>query len=253
MIYSLKAYDTIGSTNDEALRLAADGAGEGTVVLATLQTAGRGRARTAGSWVSPPGNLYSSVILTPKSIPLARVGEVSFVAGIALARTAAFFLPVDRLPRLKWPNDVLVGGAKISGILVETLAATEDPVVVLGMGLNVTHAPEGLPYPVTGLRQEGASGLITARDVLDRLLQELDHSYQIWQAEGFAPIRAEWLTLAHSIGDPVRVRLPDGVVLEGSFGGMDEDGALQLRLQGQTRRITAGDVQLTEARHVTGD
>ncbi len=246
-------YDSIGSTNDEAFRLAREGASHGTVVTARTQTAGRGR--TGRGWQSPPGNLYLSVLLR-LSLPSARVAEVSFVAALAVAETVDAFVP--RRVRLKWPNDVLVDGAKIAGILIEQA----DGVAVLGIGVNVAHFPTGLTYPVTALlhvmlgegrasapssastrvdarakREHDEGGWVTS--IRDTLLQILARRLASWRADGFAPIRAGWLARAHPPGTPLRAG-----AIEGSFAGIDTDGALLLDTPAGRIRIVGGEVQV---------
>src|ERR1700744_3471109 len=126
-------HDRIGSTNDEARRLAKEGAPHGTVVHADEQTAGRGRM--AHKWFSPPGNLYVSILLRTGE-PAARTAELSFLAALAVADTAGARLPRQTRAMLKWPNDVLVSGAKIAGILLEQV----DDATIMGIGLNVLEA-----------------------------------------------------------------------------------------------------------------
>ena len=137
--YVLKALDEIDSTNEEARRLAAAGAAAGTVVWAKRQTAGRGRR--GRSWISEPGNLFTSLILRPH-VPPARAAELTFVASLAVAQAVAGFLP-GRIICTKWPNDVLVDGGKIAGILIESAAGTSGKVdwLVVGIGINVAHHP----------------------------------------------------------------------------------------------------------------
>ncbi len=141
-MFDVRLLDSVGSTSDEALRLAREGAPHGTVVTAREQTAGRGRVGRA--WASPPGNLYLSVLLR-LDLPVARIAELSFVAALAVAETVDAF--VAGRASLKWPNDVLIDGAKVAGILIEQA----DGVAVIGIGVNVAHCPSGLAYPVTSL------------------------------------------------------------------------------------------------------
>ena len=144
------------STNDEAKRLAAAGCAHGTVIWADEQTAGRGRFDRP--WHSPPGNLLFSVVLRPP-VPASRAAELGFVAAVATADCVAGLLPAGDPVGLKWPNDVQVDGAKIAGILPEarSLEGKLDW-AVLGVGLNLSHAPTGVPYPVTSLTLAGRHG-----------------------------------------------------------------------------------------------
>ena len=238
--FSLICLPSVGSTNDEAKRLAEDGAAEGTLVWGLEQTAGRGR-RGRG-WHSPPGNLYMSAVLRPGK-PAAQSALIGFVAAVALADALQDLgLASDRL-RLKWPNDVLVDKAKVAGILIETSAtAGGSPAwLVLGMGVNLAHAPEDTPYPATTLRAAGLTNP-NVESLLEALAGRLAEWYGRWQAEGFAPVRAAWLKRATGLGEPIEVRL-DQESLQGRFVALEDDGALSLELpQGERRRVTVGDV-----------
>jgi BirA family biotin operon repressor/biotin-[acetyl-CoA-carboxylase] ligase len=238
--FSLICLPSVGSTNDEAKRLAEAGAAEGTLVWGLEQTAGRGR-RGRG-WHSPPGNLYMSAVLRPGK-PATQSALIGFVAAVALADALQDLgLASDRL-RLKWPNDVLVDKAKVAGILVETaaIAGETPPWLVLGMGVNLAHAPENTPYPATTLRAVGMPDL-TVEGLLEALAGRLAEWYGRWLAEGFAPVRAAWLKRATGLGEPIEVRL-DQESLQGRFVALEEDGALSLELpQGERRRVTVGDV-----------
>ena len=231
-IFEIRTYASLGSTNDEARRLAREGAAEGTVVTAREQTAGRGRH--GRGWASPPGNLYLSLLLRP-GLPPGRLGELAFLAGLAVAETAAALLPAGRAVTLKWPNDVLVDGAKTAGILIEQ----EGEAAILGIGLNLVHGPMDTPYPATTLAAAGAEAdLGTARA---RLLDRLAATLACWRAEGFAPIRNAWLARAHPLGTALSVRLPEGVVA-GRFAGLDPAGALLIDTAAGPRRVTSGEV-----------
>ena len=238
--FSLICLPSVGSTNDEAKRLAADGAAEGTLVWGLEQTAGRGR-RGRG-WHSPPGNLYMSAVLRPGK-PAAQSALIGFVAAVALADALQDLgLAAARL-HLKWPNDVLVDKAKVAGILVETaaIAGETPPWLVLGMGVNLAHAPENTPYLATTLRAAGLAS-VTVESLLETLAVRLAEWYGRWQNEGFAPVRAAWLKRATGLGEPIEVRL-DQELLRGRFVALEEDGALSLELpQGERRRVTVGDV-----------
>ena len=231
--FRIRRLDSTPSTNDDAKRAAEAGEAEGLVIHALSQTAGRGRhGRT---WQSPEGNLYCSVLLRPANTQ--NFGQYSFVASLALADTVKSFLP-DAVVTLKWPNDVLVGGKKISGILLES----GDDYLVIGMGLNVLHHPDDALYPSTSLNAAGA-GKPDINAILHTLLNRLWHWYETMQKSGFAAIRAAWLDNAQK--GRLTVRLPDGAV-EGHFETIDEQGHLHLRLaDGTERAIATGDVFFT--------
>jgi len=225
-------FDSVGSTNDEARRLAAEGAEHGTVVHADEQTAGRGRL--SRSWFSPAGNLYVSVLLR-LDLPPARCAELSFLAAVAVADTVIALLPPDVPTVVKWPNDVLVAGGKIAGILLEQI----DGATIIGTGLNVLHAPATAGYQTSTL--VGCGGIATVDGARDILLDRLAWYLDLWQTEGFAPIRAAWLERSHPVGTRLRVGV-QGRTVEGAFAGMDYDGALLLDTEQGQQRIVAGDV-----------
>ena len=232
------ARDIVDSTSDDAKALAAAGAPDGSVVWAREQSAGRGRYTR--QWLSPPGNLYMSVVLRP-AIASARTAELGFVAALAVAETVEAFLPSGPPARLKWPNDVLVNGRKISGILLEgQFTGAELAWVIAGIGINVAGAPDNPAYPATSLAACG-SGDVAARDVLETLLARLGAWRSLWQEQGFAPVRTAWMARAARMGEEVTVRI-GAEPLSGRFRGIDHDGALLLETPRGTRRITAGEV-----------
>jgi BirA family transcriptional regulator, biotin operon repressor / biotin---[acetyl-CoA-carboxylase] ligase len=225
-------HERIGSTSDEAKRLATEGAPHGTVVHADEQVAGRGRL--GRTWFSPAGNLYLSVILR-LNVPPERGGELSFLAALAVSDAVNGLLPKQVRATLKWPNDVLVQDGKIAGILVEQVG----DVRILGMGLNIIEAPRNAPYKTATLVSAGGIGSVEgARDIL---LERLGFWLDTWTEEGFWPIRQAWLSRAHPIGTPLRASL-GGRTEEGTFAGLDEDGALLLDTDQGRKRIIAGDV-----------
>jgi BirA family biotin operon repressor/biotin-[acetyl-CoA-carboxylase] ligase len=230
--FDVRHYDSVGSTNDEAIRLANEGAVHGTVVHADAQTTGRGRL--SRRWLSPPGNLYLSIVLRA-DVPIMRTGELSFVAALAVADAVDALLPRHTRATLKWPNDVLVRDGKIAGILLEHAGDA----VILGIGLNVLEAPSGISYQVSTI--VGCGGLATVDGARENLLSALANWFGTWQQEGFAPIRAAWLARAHPIGSTLSVRLGERFVT-GTFAGTGDDGALLLDTQEGRMRIVAGDV-----------
>jgi BirA family biotin operon repressor/biotin-[acetyl-CoA-carboxylase] ligase len=231
-MFNVLHFEKIGSTNDEAHRLAGEGAAHGTVVHADEQTAGRGRLQR--TWISPPGNLYMSVLLRLDT-PAGRLPELSFVTALAVADAVDALLPKHVRVMLKWPNDVLVVGAKIAGILLEQA----DEATVIGIGLDVLHAPAASGYKTTSIAASG--GIASVDGARDLVLNRLGRYLAVWQAEGFAPIREAWLARAHPIGAVLRVTV-QGKTLEGAFSGLDDAGALLLDTKDGRQRIFAGDV-----------
>ncbi|MDQ2802444.1 MAG: biotin--[acetyl-CoA-carboxylase] ligase [Pseudomonadota bacterium] len=233
LVFQVRLYDSLGSTNDEARRLAGAGAPHGTVVSAREQTAGRGRE--ARRWASPPGNLYASFVLR-LDLPAARLAELSFVSALVVADAVDALLPAGPRAELKWPNDVLVGGKKISGILIEWVAET----AIVGIGLNVLCRPDDTTYPATSLAHAGAPAptVDAARSgVLDAIASRLEE----WVDHGFAPVRAAWLARAHKPGTGLKVTV-GGVTRQGIFADLGLDGALLLETPEGVCRILAGDV-----------
>ena len=246
-----------GSTNADLLAAARAGAAEGEWLVAERQNAGRGREGRV--WASPAGNLYASTLIQLRADDPPAPG-LALVAGVALEETTGLFLARRvasygrtslsgedaRDPqegrvelRLKWPNDLLLGGAKLAGILLER----QDNAVVAGFGVNLAHHPERLDRPVThlGLHAPAPAPLAFA----EALAETFACWVARWRAEDLKPVRSRWLARAHPVDTPLAAALPGGGRAEGLFDGLDEDGALRLRLADGTRRVIhAGDVFL---------
>ena len=189
------------------------------------------------TWDSPVGNLYcSTLVRLQPSDPLPHT-----LALVAANAVHALVAPLCAgQARIKWPNDILVDGAKIAGILLERTGDT----IVIGIGLNVADHPRDLDRPVTSLAAQGATDA-EAGALLDRLAQIFAHWLAIWRAQGLDPVRTHWLLNAHPTGTPMRVQQPDGSMVEGTFDTLDRQGMLILRLaNGQSRAIHAGDIFL---------
>jgi BirA family transcriptional regulator, biotin operon repressor / biotin---[acetyl-CoA-carboxylase] ligase len=237
--YRLLGFDAIGSTNDEAKARARAGAPAGTIVWAQEQTAGRGRR--GRFWASPPGNLYLSLILQPDGPP-ARAAQLGFVAALGLG-DALLKLAGPRLPlAYKWPNDLLVDGRKLAGILLESETSGGEAVdfVVIGIGANLASKPEHVEFPATSLVEQSASG-ITAAMLLHTFVEHFDAWHERWCRDGFAPVREAWLARATGIGEEVRVRL-SRATFSGRFLDLDNDGALLIDGADGRRRIAAGEI-----------
>ena len=237
--YRLFRFDTVGSTNDEAKALARAGAAEGAVVWARQQTAGRGRRGRA--WTSPPGNLYLSLVMRPAGRPAA-AAQLGFVAALGLGEALAALTGGGLPIRYKWPNDLLVDGRKIAGILLESEIAASGTVefVVVGVGVNLVSKPDGVEYPATSLAEAGNAGIAPSL-LLQAFVRHFDDWVRRWRAQGFGPVRSAWLARASGLGEPIRVRL-DRATLAGRFLDLDPEGALLLDAAGGCRRIAAGEV-----------
>jgi BirA family transcriptional regulator, biotin operon repressor / biotin---[acetyl-CoA-carboxylase] ligase len=229
--WTLIARGSVGSTNDDAATLAEAGARDGTFVWAREQTGGRGRR--GRRWASPIGNLYCSTILRPEC-SAQRVAELGFVAALAVADLVCD----GRAVRVKWPNDVLIDGGKVAGILPESSIGQGGDVehVVLGIGVNVSFAPE-LPE----MRYRGAILGGTVEAAVERLTAGLAHWLDVWRRDGFGTVRAAWLERAGPLGAEVDVKLGEELV-RGAFAGMDRDGALLLETPTGPRRIVSGEL-----------
>jgi BirA family biotin operon repressor/biotin-[acetyl-CoA-carboxylase] ligase len=235
-------FEAIDSTNAEAHRLAKEGERGPLWIVADLQSQGRGRL--GRHWVSEPGNLYATFVFTLQGTALT-ASQIGFVAALAIRDTALSVLPRGAGPiKIKWPNDVQLGGAKFAGILPETVAQSAGGriTVALGMGLNIAHAPEATPYPVTSLGRHG--GVIAPRECFDVLDRSLAHWLGVWrEGWGFAEVRQEWLAHAAGLGQDF-VGVVNQKEVKGRFADLGDDGAMILILaDGSRKPIHSGEVQ----------
>ena len=230
-------YETLGSTNAEALSRARTGERGPLWILAHRQSAGRGRRGRA--WASPPGNLYATLMLTEPSAP-AQAPQLSFVAALALHDALAACAPqLGPSLKLKWPNDLLLGGAKLAGILIE---GDSEPAfaVAIGICVNCASHPPATDHPATDLAQAGAA--VTPEQLFASLAPAMARRLEQWRGgQGFGAIRADWLKRAAGLGEPIRVRLQERE-LSGRFEGLDESGRLLLADANGVSTITAGEV-----------
>jgi BirA family transcriptional regulator, biotin operon repressor / biotin---[acetyl-CoA-carboxylase] ligase len=251
--YRLAAFESIGSTNAEALSRARHGEFGPIWFVTSQQTAGRGRRHRP--WIAPPGNLASSVLEVIEVLP-AVAATLGFAAGLAL-ELALRKVSVEaslRSPEsehlkfsLKWPNDVLAGRQKLAGILLEAEAvAGERLAVVVGIGTNVIAAPEGTPTPATSLAALGVN--IGAEELFATLSDAWAEFRGIWDnGRGFGEIRRLWLESAAGLGQRVAV-LTGGSTVEGTFDTLDESGCMVIRTSdGKRVPISAGDVYFGSA------
>jgi BirA family transcriptional regulator, biotin operon repressor / biotin---[acetyl-CoA-carboxylase] ligase len=237
--YRLVSHETVGSTNDEAKRLARAGEAEGTVVWALRQTAGRGRR--GRRWLSPAGNLHATLVLRP-DIAADRAAQLGFVASLAVGDALRGIIPDPQRIAYKWPNDVVIEGRKIAGTLIESEIGESGIVAVLvvGVGINLAVAPSGTEIAATCVAALGCEAP-TPGAMLEVLVARFDAWVRRWRAAGFAPIRTAWLAGATSLGRPIEVRL-DSAELHGRFRDIDAQGSLLLDTAAGMRRISAGEV-----------
>jgi BirA family transcriptional regulator, biotin operon repressor / biotin---[acetyl-CoA-carboxylase] ligase len=234
-------FDEIDSTNEEARRRAIAGDVGPAWLVARSQSAGRGRLRR--QWDSPEGNLFATALLSYPASP-AQASLASFAAGLAVIDAAKIVGAEPAALRLKWPNDVLADGAKLSGILIETGSAGGSLWMAAGFGVNVKTAPV-VPGRETACvtNLPGGAG-VTA----DRFLGALDIAFRArlsrLVAKGFGPTRADWLAKAAYLGE--RVSVPQGADrVEGMMKDLDDDGALVVELaDGSLTHVRAGEISV---------
>ena len=236
----IEVVEETASTNaDLSRRLGAgEGLAEGFWLRAVRQSAGRGRR--GRQWSSPEGNLYASTVVALRA-DYPSVHTLAFVAALAVYDLMLSQLPPGADCQLKWPNDVLVGGAKICGILLERAGDH----VIIGIGVNVVSAPDLPDRATTSLLAANPDNDKDAQAVLEKLAACLAERLLQWRRVGLAATLAAWIRHAHPQGTPLLVTLDEEGLLPGAFAGLDPDGALRLRLaDGSLRVVHAGDVSL---------
>ena len=234
----IHAYDTTDSTMDVAHRLAAAGEPEGSVVVAEGQARGRGRMGRA--WTSPKGKgVYLSLILRP-ALRLSEVAQITLVAAVAVARAIDSVTSIK--PEIKWPNDLMIKGKKLAGILTE-LSAELNRVnyVILGIGINVNSSASQLPAQATSLA-ETVGQKIDRLELARSLLVQLDRAYSDFLSRGLVPVLESWRRFAGFLGHRIRVSA-QGRVLDGQAVDVDSTGALLVRTDtGLIESVSAGEV-----------
>lgn len=236
----VRLYDTIDSTNDEARRLSEGGETGPLWVRSLEQTKGRGRR--GRSWLGEPGNLFTTGLFTLTCGP-AEAANLSFVAALAVSEAIDPYVAAGAVS-LKWPNDVLIGGKKTSGILLESWHGPHGFHLAVGIGVNVRTSPEGIDQPITCVADHVPAGQppVTADALFEGLRARFGDWFDVWASHGFGPIAQGWLARASGVGQPIIVRLPHET-LEGRFIGLAPTGALQVEQgDGTLIEVTAGDV-----------
>jgi len=230
--YSKQVHAELDSTNEEARRRALAGEIGPLWIMATRQSAGRGRRGRV--WQTEEGNLATTLLLHPEA-PQAVTGQLSFAAALAVADMASHFAPSAAIA-VKWPNDVLADGRKLAGILLEGGSGW----LAIGIGANLASHPEGTEFPATSLTQQGIAAP-PPEEALTVLAARFAHWYGVWMTDGFETLRGAWLARAFGVGGHIRARLAQET-RRGVFEGIDASGALLLNEGGSVRAIAAGEV-----------
>ena len=242
LAWRLEVHEELPSTSDLVRARAEAGEPEGLAVLARRQSNARGTRGRA--WSTPTGNLALSVLLRPR-LPLREAARLSLLCGAALAEAVASVLPPGPRLALKWPNDLMLNGHKLSGILLESQGDGNGSIawVIPGIGVNLAHAPV-LPDRIAACLADH----MPAPDpeaFAPLLLARLAHWYGVLHEEGFAPVLQAWLAHAQPPGSPMSLKL-GADVLQGTFAGLDADGSLLMSAEGTVRRFTTGEVLLPD-------
>jgi BirA family biotin operon repressor/biotin-[acetyl-CoA-carboxylase] ligase len=239
-------YDSIGSTQKEALRLADEGAADGTLVITNEQTAGRGRM--GHDWKSQRGVMVTMSLILRPDLPMDRTPQLTLLAAVAATDTIEEVTGLSC--GIKWPNDILYRGRKLVGILTELQAeASFVKAVVIGVGINVnadmTKAPEELKKTAASLYSFTGEKYNLA-EFVQQFLLHFEHLYHLYLKDGFAAIKPRWEKRAVSLGKRIRVRRPEGRILEGTALGIDDSGVLLLRdSSGNIRKVYSADIEWT--------
>lgn len=249
-MWSVRSVTSTGSTNADVAAAARDGAAEGLVVAAGHQSAGRGRLDRR--WEAPPGAaLAISFLLRPDGVPMSRWPWLPLLVGVAVVEAVNVDLAADAAAGstgvgavLKWPNDVLVSGRKLAGILVERVDTPQGPAAVAGVGLNLTQSEDGLPPGATSLRLAGAAD-VDRHDVVERLCGRLQERYTAWRAAAGDPAGGPAEAYAEhcdTLGRDVRAELPGGDDVVGRAVRIDEAGRLVVDTGEGLTAVGAGDI-----------
>jgi len=230
----LHSYDSLDSTNNEVLRLIASGAvSEKTVVIATEQSEGRGRRNS--NWESPVGGLYMTLVTKVPNVRVA--GQLAYVASLAVRDAVSVYAAANSTITCKWPNDLLLNGKKVSGILIEKL----DDYYAVGVGINLSLVPNAVADKAISLADLNLK--VEPSEMLNGVISSFGYWNKVWRENDFPMVRAAWLDTAHGINEPIIVRFPDGAEGQGRFQGIDEEGALVLeRVDGSNQKINAAEI-----------
>ncbi len=246
MKIQLKQFDVLQSTNVTAVAFAKDGAPEGTVIVAERQNGGRGRRNRV--WNSPLGGLWFTVILRPHIDPQ-YVAQVTLLAGVAVAQALRQIYQTDEIT-IKWPNDLLLRGKKVCGILSEMQLDENGAIdyAIVGIGINVALNPEDFPEDLKGIAASLNASFnknYTCGYVLDNILREFDFLYQQWLIKGANIIIDLWKKLNCTLGKQVLVKDNDKVIFSGEVISIDETGAIVVRSkEGELQSFDFGEISI---------
>lgn len=231
-------FESLSSTMDEARTHALSHTEESTVIVAKHQTGGRGRRGRA--WESLPGNIHLTYV-TYQNCPLLMAPQLSFVACVAIGEALRTFLSSEHELLYKWPNDLLLNGKKVAGILLETLPIPEkqDMACLIGCGINLVSSPLEARYPATSFQNEHL--FVPYEDALQKIGASLQQHITLWQKEGFSPMRKAWMTFAMGVGASLSFEVEDKP-LKGISQGIDEVGSLILETPQGIIKLMAGEV-----------
>ena len=233
---SVDIFETLDSTSLEAKRRAGTGRAGPRWIIALTQTAGYGRRGRA--WAQDAGDFAGTLLFRPDG-PADRLGQISFIAALAVASALGEYAKPEKIS-LKWPNDILIDGAKIAGILLERFDDNGAPMLSIGIGVNIVSAPTRVDYPTTRL-VDHAGAVPSPEDLAAKIDRHFWACHREWVRNGFSEIRTMWLERAKGLGRKIPVRLPNEEIA-GVFEGLDETGALILRSDAGSRIISAGEV-----------
>jgi BirA family transcriptional regulator, biotin operon repressor / biotin---[acetyl-CoA-carboxylase] ligase len=227
-------FETLDSTQDKAKEFLSSGMELPFTIYADMQTKGRGRS--GNEWVSQQGNLLTSLVIPLKNIHAKNAGQYSFLTAVALMDCFSDYGVSHAVN--KWPNDILVDGKKIAGILLESDIGADGFItaLIIGIGVNLASAPEGAVCinDLTG-------DMISSSDFLKQFVKQLNTQMLYMEQSGFSPIRQKWIDNAYGIGQLIKIRLPHET-FHGTFIGLDEEGALLVNVDGKPCKVYSGEV-----------
>lgn len=237
--FKIVAFDSIDSTNEDAKRRIKSGdISDRLLITSKVQTSGKGRY--SKGWVSADGNMFASIVIKIDT-SLSEAALYSFVTAIAVGEAIREFVSNDVTAQYKWPNDVMLDGKKVSGILLETLKDNNGcKWLIIGTGVNINNQPEDVDKQVTSLMSY-ASLSVSVECFLAKFIQHFETQEKLWKSTGFACIRSAWLKNAYKLGEEITVNLKTQV-FKGKFYGISNSGELEVLVDGKKLLICGGEV-----------